>query len=63
MKNNFLTKILFILPVILGMNVVKAQKVKKPNVIIVITDDQGYGDLACTGNPIVKTPNLTRCAF
>ena len=58
MKTNFLSKILLFLPIILGMNIVKAQTVKKPNVIIVITDDQGYGDLACTGNPIVKTPNL-----
>ena len=31
---------------------------KQPNVVIVITDDQGYGDLACHGNPLVKTPNL-----
>ncbi|MEO1525268.1 MAG: arylsulfatase [Planctomycetota bacterium] len=29
-----------------------------PNVVIVITDDQGYGDLSCHGNPTLKTPNL-----
>jgi arylsulfatase len=33
---------------------------EKPNVIIVITDDQGYGDLSCHGNPVLKTPNLDR---
>ncbi len=34
--------------------------VDKPNVVIVITDDQGYGDLACHGNPVLKTPHLDR---
>ncbi len=35
-----------------------AEDPKQPNVVIVITDDQGYGDLGCHGNPVVKTPSL-----
>ncbi|MEM6379097.1 MAG: arylsulfatase, partial [Bacteroidota bacterium] len=35
---------------------------ERPNVIIIITDDQGYGDFGFTGNPHVKTPNLDELA-
>jgi len=35
-----------------------ASAADQPNVVIVITDDQGYGDLSCHGNPILKTPHI-----
>ncbi len=34
----------------------------KPNVIIVITDDQGYGDMSCHGNPYLVTPEIDKLA-
>ena len=35
-----------------------AEPAKKPNVLIVMTDDQGLGDFSYTGNPVLKTPNF-----
>ncbi len=45
-----------------GLSVSDDSSQERPNVILIITDDQGYGDLGCTGNPVVKTPNIDRLA-
>lgn len=39
-----------------------AQTGKRPNVVLVMTDDQGYGDLSLYGNPRLKTPNMDAVA-
>ncbi len=39
-----------------------SQNARRPNVLLIITDDQGYGDLGYHGNPVIRTPNLDRLA-
>ena len=45
--------ILFLIGI--SLNAITAER---PNVIFILTDDQGYGDLGCHGNPVLKTPAL-----
>lgn len=56
-----------LLPVITGLFFVTPQsyakatlKGSRPNIILIMTDDQGMGDLSCMGNKVLRTPNLDR---
>jgi len=68
-KINFMTKlssfILFITVTLItfSCNSPKTEQVpKRPNVILILTDDQGWGDLSLHGNPNLNTPNIDKLA-
>lgn len=53
---------LLMLLLLLAVTSIPASAAERPNVVVILADDLGYGDLACYGHPKFKTPNLDRMA-
>ncbi len=53
-------KFWFLIITIYATSALQAQK--KPNIVIILADDMGYGDIGCYGNKQIKTPNLDQMA-
>lgn len=51
---------IFVILLIFLASSCKQKADRPPNVILIMTDDQGYGDIAAHGNPVIKTPELDR---
>lgn len=51
-----------LLAVLVSTTLANANAAEPPNVVLIVCDDLGYGDLGCYGNPTIRTPHIDRLA-
>ncbi|MEX2212610.1 MAG: sulfatase-like hydrolase/transferase [Phycisphaeraceae bacterium] len=62
MKDFHLSILISIIAFVLTMNAALSAEAQRPNIILLIADDLGYGELGCQGNPQVPTPHIDSIA-
>lgn len=62
MKKTGCTLIACLIAILITFSKIPAQTAGKPNVVLILIDDMGYGDLGCYGNSKVQTPHLDKLA-
>ena len=58
MRTPFILLLLLLIP----QASLKSAEPSKPNIVVFLADDMGWGDSATYGHPLIKTPNLDRLA-
>jgi arylsulfatase A-like enzyme len=60
--NIFIISVFFLLNALLNSCIPGKEEARKPNIIIILSDDQGWGDLGINGNTNLETPEIDRLA-
>jgi len=62
MKSSIPLTAALVLAALAALRAAEPTRSPRPNVLLLISDDQGFGDFGFTGNPLVRTPHLDRLA-